>query len=317
MADSDKNSVLVVDDDKANITALSNILSQEYTVYAAKSGLEAIRAAKRHLPDAILLDVLMPEMDGYETLSRLKRDEETQSIPIIFTSEQANAEHEEKGLGLGASDYICKPYVPAIIKLRVRNQIKVVTQLRLINHLSTTDQLTGIPNRRSFNIQVNKEWGRNMREKKPLSLLLLDIDRFKVFNDTYGHQQGDEVLRIIAETLLRSLRRSADFAARWGGEEFIVLLPGTAMEGAFINAERIRENIEQTSISVANGQTEGLTVSIGVATMTPSQDCSQSELISQADRALYAAKELGRNRVCKFDSTYCSWPIVPATSAQL
>jgi len=256
-----------------------------------------------------LLDILMPEMDGYETFARLKRDEDTQSIPIIFVSGLANAEHEEKGLDFGASDYISKPYTPSIVKLRVRNQIKIVNQLRIINHLSTTDQLTGIPNRRSFNIQVNKEWSRNMREKKPLSLLLLDIDRFKAFNDTYGHQLGDEVLRLIAATLVDSLRRSSDFAARWGGEEFVVLLPNTDMNGAWKNAERIRENIEKTSVSTLSGQTVGLTVSIGVATMVPTQDATQNDLISQADKALYTAKDNGRNMVCKFNPSIGDWPI--------
>jgi len=308
MVDSNKNSVLIVDDEKANITALTNILGQDYTVYAAKNGHDAIRVAKEHLPDVILLNIFMPDMDGYETFSRLKSDEDTQSVPIIFVSGHSNAENEEKGLDLGASDYISKPYTPLIVKLRVRNQIKIVNQLRIINHLSTTDQLTGIPNRRSFNIQVNKEWGRNMREKKPLSLLILDIDRFKLFNDTYGHQQGDEVLRLISATLMDSLRRSSDFAARWGGEEFVVLLPGTDMNGAWINAERIRENIEQTSVSVLNGQTVGLTVSIGLSTVIPTQESSQHDLISQADRALYTAKEKGRNMVCIFDGSVCDWP---------
>jgi len=308
MADSKKDSVLIVDDEKANIIALTNILGQDYTIYAAKNGQDAIRAAKEHLPDVILLNIFMPDMDGYETFSRLKSDEDTQTVPIIFVSGLSNAEYEEKCLDSGASDFISKPYTPLIVKLRVRNQIKIVKQLRIINHLSTTDQLTGIPNRRSFNTQVNKEWGRNMREKKPLSLLLLDIDRFKLFNDTYGHQQGDEVLRLISATLIDSLRRSSDFAARWGGEEFVVLLPGTDMNGAWINAERIRENVEQTSVSVLNGQTVGLTVSIGLSTVIPTQDSSQHDLISQADRALYTAKEKGRNMVCIFDGSVCDWP---------
>ena len=308
MADSSSNSVLIVDDEKANIIALTNILSQDYKIHAAKNGKDAFWLAKKYMPDVILLDILMPDLDGYETFSKLKSDDDTQGIPIIFVSGLANAEHEEKGLDLGASDYITKPYVPSIVKLRVRNQIKIVNQLRLINHLSTTDQLTGIPNRRSFNIQVNKEWGRNMRDKSPLSLLLLDIDRFKAFNDTYGHQQGDEVLRVIAITLMESLRRSSDFAARWGGEEFVILLPNTDINGAWKNAERIRKSIEHISISVADGQSVGLTVSIGVSMVRPTQDSNQNDLVSQADKALYTAKEKGRNMVCKYDSSMSDWP---------
>jgi diguanylate cyclase (GGDEF)-like protein len=308
MVDALKGSVLIVDDEKSNINVLTRILSQEYIIYAVKSGQDAIRAAKEFLPDVILLDILMPVMDGYETFKMLKSDEDTQSIPIIFVSDLINTDHEERGLDLGASDYLSKPYVPSIVKLRVRNQVKIVNQLRLINHLSTTDQLTGIPNRRSFNIQMNKEWGRNMRDKKPLGLLLLDIDLFKAFNDSYGHQKGDEVLRIIALTLVGSLRRASDFAARWGGEEFVVLLPSTAMRGALTNAERIRENIARTSITVLNGKTVGITVSIGAATIVPAQNCCQNDLIAQADKALYTAKEAGRNMVRKFDGSIGDWP---------
>jgi len=309
MADSRKNSILIVDDEAAGIMALTNMLSQDYMIYAGKSGQDAIGLAKEYQPDVILLDIVMPEMNGYETLAKLKNDEDTQPIPVIFVTGLNNTEDEEKGLILGASDYISKPFSDTIAKLRVRNQIKIVNQLRMINHLSTTDQLTGIPNRRSFNLQVDKEWSRNMRDKKPLSLMILDIDRFKAFNDTYGHQQGDEVLRIIAVALKDSLRRSSDFAARWGGEEFVILLPNTDMNGALVNAERIRENIEQTSITISNGRSVGLTVSIGVATIIPMQELNQSELISQADRALYTAKEKGRNMVCKFDGEVCDWPI--------
>jgi diguanylate cyclase (GGDEF)-like protein len=309
MADSKINSVLIVDDEGVNTTALENILSQEYKIYTTKNGLDAISLAKERHPDVILLDILMPGIDGYETLSRLKSDEDTQPIPVILITGLGNIENEEKGFILGAADYICKPCAPSIVKLRIKNQINIVNQLRLSNQLSTTDQLTGIPNRRSFNIQVNKEWGRNMRDKKPLSLILLDIDRFKDFNDTYGHQQGDEVLRTIATTLKGSLRRSSDFAARWGGEEFVILLPSTDMNGALIIAERIRENIEQTPIPVQNGLFVGVTVSIGVAMLVPTQETNQNDLISQADRALYDAKEKGRNKVCEFDASICGWPV--------
>jgi len=309
MADLRKNSVLIIDGETASHNALTNMLSKDYKVYAVKNRRDAIKIAKEHQPDVVLLGVLMPEKDDYETLSKLKSDEDTQMIPVIIVSGETNVEHEEKGLALGASDYIRKPYAPSIIKLRVQNQINIVNQLYKINQLSTTDQLTGIPNRRSFNAQLNKEWGRNMRDKKPLSLMILDIDWFKVFNDTYGHQQGDEVLRIISAALQKSLRRSSDFAARWGGEEFVILLPNTNINGALVNAERIRENIEQTSITTLNGQSVGLTVSIGVATIVPTKDLNQSVLISQADRALYAAKENGRNKVCKFDGKIFDWPV--------
>ncbi|MCL2153545.1 MAG: diguanylate cyclase [Oscillospiraceae bacterium] len=302
-----KNSVLVVGNEKVDTADLAKMLSQEYMVYKAIKGQDVITVAKERLPDVILLE-LMPGFDGYETLSQLKCEEDTQHIPVIMLADQNNSESEEKSLALGASDFISKPCAGSIMRLRIKNQIKIVNQICLMSHLSTTDQLTGISNRRSYNMQVNKEWGRNMRDNKPLSLILLDIDRFKDFNDTYGHQKGDEVLRIIATTLKDSLRRSSDFAARWGGDEFVILLPGTDMKGALINAERIRENIEQTRIPVQSPCCVDVTVSIGVATLVPSQDVNQNELISQADKALYGAKEKGRNNVCEFNATVCSWP---------
>jgi len=302
ISESDKNSVLIVDDEKANIIALTKILSKDYTVYAAKNGHDAIWVAKEYLPDVILLDIVMPEIDGFQTLSMLKKSEETQSIPVIFITGLSNTEYEEKGLDLGAADYISKPYSPSIVRLRVRNQIKIVNQIRVINHLSTTDQLTNIPNRRSFSIQMNKEWSRNMREEKPLGLLMLDIDRFKVFNDTYGHQLGDEALRIISATLKESLRRSSDFVARWGGEEFAVLLPNSDINGAWETADRIRKSIEQIPIPISNEESTRLTVSIGVSSIVPTPDCNQEALFMQADKALYAAKDAGRNKVLIFNS---------------
>ena len=293
----DKNSILIVDDEKSNIMALSMILSPDYVIYAAKNGRDAIEIAQEYLPDVILLDILMPEMDGYDVISRLKGMEETESIPVIFVTGLTTAGSEVKGLDLGAADYIIKPFSPAIVKLRVRNQIKIVNQIRIINHLSTTDQLTGIPNRRSFNTQMNREWSRNMRENSQLSFLMIDVDKFKVFNDTFGHQAGDELLQLVAKTLAESLRRAADFAARWGGEEFAVLLPGTDTDGAVEIAERIRSNIENTKITLSYGKITSVTVSIGLSTLIPSQETSPDDIIFQADKALYDAKESGRNRV--------------------
>ena len=298
----DKNSILIVDDEKSNIIALSMILSPDYTVYAAKNGRDAIEIAQEYLPDVILLDILMPEMDGYDIIAKLKEIEETESIPVIFVTGLTNVGSEEKGLDLGAADYIIKPFSPAIVKLRVRNQMKIVNQIRIINHLSTTDQLTGIPNRRSFNIQMGKEWSRNMRENSPLSFLMIDVDKFKNFNDTFGHQAGDDLLQLVARTLTDSLRRAADFAARWGGEEFAILLPNTDMDGAAENAERIRANVEKAQLTLPYGKTTSVTVSIGLSTIIPTNDVSYNEIIFQADKALYEAKETGRNRVVKFKS---------------
>ena len=178
--------------------------------------------------------------------------------------------------------------------------MKIVEQLRFIEQISLVDALTNIANRRNFDNQMAKEYRRSFRERTPLSLLMIDADHFKKFNDAYGHQQGDVALRIIAEKIISALKRPGDFAARWGGEEFVALLPSTPPSGALLVAEHIRELVEKAVIpGVGNNASLSLTVSIGVATTTPSVDIvTVEELIRKADKALYSAKEAGRNRVC-------------------
>jgi diguanylate cyclase (GGDEF)-like protein len=283
-----KNSILIVDDDKANIIALTHILTPEYTVYAAKDGPEAIEAVNEHLPDVILLDILMPEMDGFEVLSLLKGDEKTRAIPVIFVTGLGDLENEEKGLGLGAADYMSKPFSPAIVRLRVKNQIQILNQIEMIRNISVTDPLTELSNRRDFDYRMHLEWDHAVRNRTPLSIFMIDIDNFKDYNDEYGHLQGDAVLKDVAATIKQSFNRSVDFAARWGGEEFAVLLPNTDLSGAMVIAELIRKNVEKTS----------LTVSIGVATHTPEHLDLISDFINSADKALYNAKKTGKNRVC-------------------
>jgi len=297
----EQNSILIVDDEKANIIALSHILSPTYDIYTSRNGHDAIEIAKEFLPCIILLDILMPGIDGYTVIQELKNNERTWDIPVIFISGLDNAEDERRGLSLGAADYISKPFNPAVVELRVLNQVKIVNQISLINKLSVTDQLTGIPNRRSFDTQMEREWLRSAREKVPLSMMMLDVDNFKKYNDEFGHQQGDVALQTVAKTMAKTLKRAADFAARWGGEEFAILLPNTDTAGAVKIAEQIRNNVEQTPIPLLSGEITRATVSIGLHTMVPSQICLQCELISLVDKALYAAKSTGRNTVCKYE----------------
>jgi len=293
----DLNKLLIVDDENANLKILSHILGGDYTIYTASSGASAIEKAKDFKPDLILLDILMPEMDGYETLSAIKSTMEIHKIPVIFITGLDSVEDEEKGLSLDAADYITKPFSAPIVKLRVRNQIQIVNQLRTIERLSMIDQLTNIPNRRSFDNRLHVEWKQAVREQIPISLLLMDLDRFKSLNDSYGHQQGDIILKKVSEIFTKSLRRPADFTARWGGEEFIVLLPNTPLEGALEVAESIRSEVEKTPIFFSDGTEVRITISIGAASSMPGQTTSMQNFISEADNALYKAKNLGRNRV--------------------
>jgi len=292
-----KNTLLIVDDENANLKVLSHILGSEYTIFTATNGTSAIEKTKEFLPDLILLDILMPDMDGYTTLSEIKKCEAIQKIPVIFITGLDSEEDEEKGLSLEAADYITKPFSATIVKLRVRNQIQIVNQMRTIEHLSMIDQLTNLPNRRSFDDRLNMEWKLSIREQTPISLLMIDLDNFKVLNDTYGHQQGDHVLQKVGEVLPKSFRRPGDFAARWGGEEFVVLLPNTHLDGALELAEKIRTDIEKMQVKTANGQEIKVTLCVGINSLTPGNETSIDAFISNADKALYKAKDAGRNKV--------------------
>ena len=296
MDEEKKNSLLIVDDENTNLKVLTHILGSEYTILTATNGTSAIEKAKEYKPDLILLDILMPEMNGYEILSIIKKCEDIKRIPVIFITGLSSDEDEEKGLSLEAADYITKPFSSMIVKLRVRNQIQIINQMRTIEHLSLIDQLTNIPNRRSFDDRLRMEWKQAAREQTPISILMIDLDNFKNINDTCGHQHGDKVLKTVASVFSQSFKRPGDFAARWGGEEFVVLLPNTPLEGAMEIAEKIRTDIQNMEISFDNGSTIKVTVSIGVNFATPTKDCPVDPFISGADKALYAAKDAGRNK---------------------
>jgi diguanylate cyclase (GGDEF)-like protein len=293
-----KNTLLIVDDDNSSLMMLSHILEKEYTIRVAPDGASAIRIAEKYVPDLILLDIIMPEMDGYQVFKELYNSEKTTHIPVIFITGLNNNNDEKKGLEMGAVDYISKPFDDTIVKLRVHHQIRIVNQLRTIEHLSMMDQLTGIANRRNFDNRLRAEWGRAMRENIPISLLIMDVDHFKDYNDTYGHQQGDKALCLIADVLVNTLKRTSDFAARWGGEEFAVLLPHTDSAGGLAIGEQIRKNVEKSEVPCESGDMTKLAVSIGVNAHIPTTDSSIGDFFSGADRALYNAKNSGRNRVC-------------------
>jgi diguanylate cyclase (GGDEF)-like protein len=292
---SDKTfTVLIVDDDVTNLDILSNILNPHYTVRVAKSGEGALEQVRSGGVDLMLLDVVMPGKNGFEVLTELKNSEEGKNIPVIFVTGLAETADEEKGFELGAVDYITKPVHAGIVRARVRNQEKLLKSLRTLEKLGLMDPLTGLANRRSFDHQLQMEWNRAVREKQTLSFLMLDIDHFKTFNDTYGHPQGDVLLQSLAKVLFGGARRPADLVARMGGEEFGVLLPNTEPEGAAVTAEKIRASVEAMVVS-------GLptaTVSVGVASVKPALDGIPAALVENADKALYQAKETGRNRVC-------------------
>lgn len=294
-----KQLVLIVDDSATNIQLLGNVLRDlDINLVFAQSGAEALDFAMQRQPDLILLDIMMPQMDGYETCRRLKEEPQTNHIPIIFVSAMGEPEDEKKGFDLGGVDYIVKPFKREIIRARVRTQLQLKRKLDLLESLASIDGLTEIPNRRSLDATLDTELKRHQRFGEPLSVGMLDIDHFKPFNDNYGHAQGDECLRQVAGTIEQQLQRPGDFVARYGGEEFAFILPATDIEGARKIAETIRLAVADLQLSHAFSPiADHLTISIGVATCCPHCPLSAPELLAQADNVLYEAKESGRNRV--------------------
>jgi diguanylate cyclase (GGDEF)-like protein len=290
--------ILIVDDEVANIEILSAALEDEYEICFATSGEEAIEIALSVLPDLILLDVLMPGIDGYEVCRRLKEDSLIADVPIIFTTGLGDQEAEARGLSLGAIDYVTKPISPVIVRIRVRNHIELKRMRDQLAELSVTDALTGLSNRRRLEQSLKQETARLAPVADWLSVIMLDIDFFKQFNDTYGHPEGDRCITMIAAALNRAMRRAACLAARYGGEEFACILPGTEHEGAMVVADTIRDQVHSLGIPhvkpVAGAY---VTVSIGVATARCMPGMAPELWIKAADRQLYLAKAAGRNNV--------------------
>lgn len=290
--------ILIVDDIPANIKSLNAILAEDYNVIFATDWRKGLELAGRMSPDIILLDIMMPDMDGYEICRRLKSDAWTREIPVIFITALDGEADEEKGLAIGAADYITKPFRPVIVRLRVRNHLQLKLQRDRLESLTMTDGMTGIANRRSFDQHLDEEWRRCARMHIPLSAVMMDIDRFKAFNDNYGHTAGDDCIRDIAQALSTVPTRAGDLVARYGGEEFACLLPGTDAEGARTIAQRLLDAVNDLEIPHAWSNVTGkVSISAGVGTMIPTRDGEPEELIKMADELLYEAKNAGRNRV--------------------
>ena len=292
-----RSTILVVDDNLLNIEVIYEMLTPSYEVLFATSGLEALELTVATNPDLILLDVMMPGLNGYEVCRHLKADMVTQHIPIIFITAAGQTDSEEKGLKLGAIDYIAKPFSPAVVKARIANHLELKRYRDLLADLAWVDGLTGVRNRRQFDDFIERELRTAVRADRPLSLIMLDIDYFKHYNDHYGHLVGDDCLKKVAQALEHSLCRSADMIFRYGGEEFACLLPETNAAGAMAVAHRMLDVIQTLNIEHVNSAKKIITVSIGVCTLIPQQRSKIENLIVPADKALYRAKELGRNRV--------------------
>jgi len=290
--------VLIVDDDAGNRQVLADLLKPEYIVLLAKNGVQTLERACRHLPDLILLDVMMPDMDGYDVLRRLRADPQTRHIAVIFISGMDRPEDEAAGLTLGAADYIAKPFNATVVMARVALHLEVVRQRRILERLAHADVLTELANRRRFDEVYDVEWQRARRSGKPLSVAWIDIDCFKQYNDHYGHPAGDRALRAIARTAGACMRRPADLAARYGGEELVLLMPDTSANDAYDLVRSVCDAIAALDIAhAASSVAPMLTVSAGGATRIDGSIETAAAMFEAADVQLYRAKKGGRNRV--------------------
>jgi diguanylate cyclase (GGDEF)-like protein len=302
-----RSSLLIIDDTPTNLEVLLGALEDEYDVRLARSGRQALALLRQDpLPALILLDVMMPGQDGYAVCAELKRDERTRSIPVVFITAKTDVDSELQALDAGAVDFIHKPIHIKVVRARVRLHLELEhraqalaranTELALANQrlseLARRDGLTGLPNRRAADERLREEFVRVRRLGVPCAVLMLDIDHFKRVNDTHGHAVGDMVLRRVAE-LLRSAVRESDFVARFGGEEFLALLPATDLAQARGVGEKIRQLIATTTMAPVGT----VTLSIGLA-MAQGLEAHEREAVQHADAQLYAAKRAGRNRLC-------------------
>jgi diguanylate cyclase (GGDEF)-like protein len=289
--------ILIVDDTKANINILLEHLKNNYRITPVLSGKQALKAIKKLKIDLILLDIMMPEMDGFEVCEILKSQPETKDIPIIFITAMGDEETIEKAYDIGGIDYITKPFKPKELLARVKRELHLQELQSKLKFLASTDPMTKLYNRRYFSKVSAHIFDLAKRDKQDLCLVMLDIDKFKNINDTYGHDIGDKVIISLANKLTEYQRKS-DVICRFGGEEFIMLLPNTSIDGAKIVAEKLRADVGQSAVLLGNNQELKCTISLGVSQIDMKNETDIKLALKRADDAMYHAKNSGRNRVC-------------------
>ena len=309
--------ILVVEDASATLLIVSKYIERfGARPIAVDNGEQAIAAFRNEQPDMVLLDAKLPDIDGFSVARQMRALEKPGAwTPIIFLSGMTSDKDLEKGIAAGGDDYLYKPVSEAVLSAKIRAMQRIIqmrtslvvlareldTANQELKRLSASDGLTGIANRRFFDEHLSREWRRARRGSGEISILMCDVDHFKAYNDTYGHQAGDDCLRQVAHNIRDSMERAADLAARYGGEEFVVLLPDTPIAGAHIVAEKIKETIHALNMPHTGSAHCHVTLSIGIAAIAAGDHNTQQTLIEAADRALYRAKHAGRNLVCSHD----------------
>jgi diguanylate cyclase (GGDEF)-like protein len=289
--------ILIIDDSPVQASQLKSILEEDYEITLAHTSELGLRYAENGSYALVLLDVVMPGMDGFVLLKKLQEEVITRHTPVILITSLNDVVNEERGLTLGAVDYITKPYHPPIVRARVNTHIKLYRYRQQVEQKAMVDAMTGVANRLSYDTCYHNKWQDAARFRVPISLCMMDIDKFKVYNDTFGHPAGDKVIQAVAKTATSFLRRSTDFFARYGGEEFVAIILGNETEAAFNQMKKLRQAVEELHIPHSPEVSEWVTVSIGGVTIVPRMEDSYENYLKIADTMLYDAKRFGRNRV--------------------
>lgn len=294
-----KPTLLIVEDSYLTARILYDILHEMYELMIVDSGEAALDIVESIYPDLILLDIVLPGIDGFETLRQLNESPESSKIPVIFITGKDHEGDETTGFKLGAVDYITKPFRIPIIQARVKTHVDLKRYRDTLENLSNLDGLTGVSNRRCFEERFELSWQKAVRRKRSLSVIMIDIDYFKLYNDRYGHVQGDECLKSIAQALAHSITRQTDFFGRYGGEEFIAIIEDLNRAGAEVIANKMCQSIMDLNLPHESSPvSDCVTLSLGGSTVTPDDRVTPIQLLKKADEALYQAKQAGRNRFC-------------------
>ncbi|GFM89635.1 diguanylate cyclase response regulator [Pseudomonas cichorii] len=290
--------ILIVDDQASNILILREIFRESCDIIMATDGQQALTLSATQLPDLVLLDVVMEGTDGHEVCRQLKESPLTQHIPIIFVTAKRDELDEVQGFELGAVDFITKPINPTIVRARVITHLTLKLQSDLLRRSAFTDGLTGVSNRRKFDDMFEQCWRQSERNSTPLSLIMIDVDYFKLYNDRYGHQAGDHCLKSIAHSLSELIRRPFDLLARYGGEEFVCILPHTDISGAARVAESMKDAVDALGMEhLSSDIGQKVTISLGVASTIATPATTPDAFLRETDSQLYMAKKSGRHQV--------------------
>lgn len=292
-----ESTILIIDDNPDTIRLMSAMLREQARVLFATNGMAGLEIARAQRPQLILLDLQMKSMDGFAVCERIMADPDLRHCPVIFVTASSGVESEIACLDAGAVDFITKPLSGPVVQARVRTHLRLQAALASLDTLAHKDGLTGLHNRRYFDEQFALEVARHRRQGAALGVALVDVDHFKLYNDHYGHQMGDECLRAVAQALAQCTRRPGELVARYGGEEFVVLLPNSCEDEVQRYGSWICEHVAGLQLPhAASLVAPHVTISAGLCSLAPDTGDTQASLLEAADKALYEAKRAGRNR---------------------